>query len=108
MSPPCVLECPVQLEAVVEATHRLAEGDTSQRGFIVCFEVRVQRVHLDESLLMSEESNRIDPDKWRPIIMSFQQFYGLGPQLQTSTLATIPESMYKNPYIDRARRQQDS
>ena len=21
--------------------------------------------------------NRIDPDKWRPLIMSFQKFYGL-------------------------------
>jgi hypothetical protein len=27
--------------------------------------------------------------------MSFQQFYGLTPRLQKSTLATIPESAYR-------------
>ncbi|MHB8165513.1 MAG: flavin reductase family protein [Sulfuricella sp.] len=63
VAPPRVRECPVQLEAVVEATHRLAEGDAAQRGFIVCFKVRVQRVHVAESILMSGESNRIDPNK---------------------------------------------
>ena len=107
VSPPRVQECPVQLEAVVEATHRLAEDDAAQRGFITCFEVRVQRVHVEEFLLMSGEPNRIDPDKWRPLIMSFQQFYGLGPQLRASTLATIPESAYQSPDMDRARRWQD-
>jgi len=29
------------------------------------------------------------------LIMSFQEFYGLGPRLQRSTLATIPEEMYR-------------
>ncbi len=100
---PRVWECPVQLEAVVEATHRIAEGDAKQRGFILCFELRIQRVHVDESLLMNAELNRIDPDKWRPLIMSFQQFYGLGPALQPSTLATIPESLYRSPDIARSR-----
>jgi hypothetical protein len=41
------------------------------------------------------EPDRIDPDRWRPLIMSFQQFYGLTPRLQKSTLATIPESAYR-------------
>lgn len=107
VSPPRVQECPVQLEAVVEATHRLAEDDAAQRGFITCFEVRVQRVHVEEALLMSGEPNRIDPGKWRPLIMSFQQFYGLGPQLRASALATIPESAYQSPDIGRARKCQD-
>ena len=105
VAPPRVLECPVQLEAIVEATHRVAEDDSARRGYIVCIEVRIQRVHLEESILMSGESNRIDPDKWRPLIMSFQQFYGLGPQLHASTLGQIPESMYLSPDVDRARKQ---
>jgi flavin reductase (DIM6/NTAB) family NADH-FMN oxidoreductase RutF len=100
---PRVLECPVQLEAVVETTHKFAESDSSQRGFVVCLEVRIQRVHVDESILTGGESNRIDPDKWRPLIMSFQKFYGVGPALHTSTLATIPESMYRSPDMVRAR-----
>jgi len=103
VAPPRVLECPVQLEAVVEATHRLADEDVSQRGFITCFEVRIQRVHMDESMLMDGKSDQIDPDKWRPLIMSFQKFYGLGQELESSMLAKIPESMYRSPDISRAR-----
>jgi flavin reductase (DIM6/NTAB) family NADH-FMN oxidoreductase RutF len=101
--PPRVLECPVQLEAAVEATHYLAEDDAAQRGYMICIEVRIQRVHVEESILIEGKSSRIDPDKWRPLIMSFQNFYGLGPQLQASTLAEIPESMYRTPDIERAR-----
>ena len=100
---PRVRECPVQLEAVVEATHLLAEDDPSQRGFIMCIEVRIRRVHVEETILMTGEFNRIDPDKWRPLIMSFQNFYGLGPKLHASTLAKIPESMYRSPDVKRAR-----
>lgn len=98
-----VQECPVQLEAVVEVTHGIAEDDSRQRGHLVCIEVRIQRVHIKESILMDGELNRIDPDKWRPLIMSFQEFYGLSPRLHSSILGQIPESLYRNPDIDRAR-----
>lgn len=100
---PRVRECPVQLEAIVEATHGMAEDDPVQRGHLVCIEVRIQRVYVEESILMNGEANRIDPDKWRPLIMSFQQFYGLGSRLHASTLGQIPESMYRSPDVDRAR-----
>ncbi len=100
---PRVQECPVQLEAIVEAVHGIAEHDPAQRAILICVETRIQRVHVEESILMNGESNRIDPDKWRPLIMSFQKFYGLGPQLHPSALATIPESMYRSPDVDRAR-----
>ena len=53
------------------------------------------RVHADSSILVPGDRDRIDPDKWRPLIMSFQHFYGLTPRLQASTLATIPESAYR-------------
>jgi flavin reductase (DIM6/NTAB) family NADH-FMN oxidoreductase RutF len=102
--PPCVQECHVQLEASVEAVHELAEGDPMLKGRTNCFEVRIQRVHIEESILMAGEPNRIDPDKWRPLIMSFQKFYGLGPQVHESTLAQIPEAMYRSPDVDRARQ----
>ena len=103
VAPPRVRECPVQLEARVEATHDLAEDDAMQRGRIVTFEVRIVRVHLEESILMQGERDRIDPDKWRPLIMSFQHFYGLGSRVHDSRLATIPESVYRGPDIERAR-----
>ena len=51
---------------------------------------------MDESILADGENHRIDPDKWRPLIMSFQHFYGLSPQVHESTLAQIPESMYRS------------
>jgi len=99
---PRVRECPVQLEAIVEATHGMAEDDPVQRGHLVCIEVRIQRVYVEESILMNGEANRIDPDKWRPLIMSFQQFYGLGSKLHASILGEIPESMYRSPDVGRA------
>ena len=101
---PRVLQCPVQLEAKVEATHGLAEHDALVGGRGMAIEVRIQRVHVEEAILMSGERNRIDPDKWRPLIMSFQQFYGLEHhQLHESILAQIPESMYQTPDVERAR-----
>ncbi len=92
---PRALECPVQLEAKLERVHKLEENDDQRKGSLVGLEVRVTRVHVDTSIQMDGAENRIDPDKWRPLIMSFQKFYGLGPQLHESTLATIPEEMYR-------------
>ena len=49
--PPRVLECPVQMEAVVEAVHGMAEDDPAQRGTRNMIEVRIQRVHRSESVV---------------------------------------------------------
>jgi flavin reductase (DIM6/NTAB) family NADH-FMN oxidoreductase RutF len=103
VAPPRVLECPVQLEAVVAAVHGLAEDDPEQKGRILTIEARIQRVHLEENMLMPGIPNKVDPNKWRPLIMSFQEFYGLGPKLRPSTLAQIPEILYRSPDLDRAR-----
>jgi flavin reductase (DIM6/NTAB) family NADH-FMN oxidoreductase RutF len=92
---PRARECPVQLEAKLESVHKLEEDDEQRKGSLVGLEVRVTRVHIHTSIQMDGAENRIDPDKWRPLIMSFQKFYGLGPQLHESTLATIPEEMYR-------------
>jgi flavin reductase (DIM6/NTAB) family NADH-FMN oxidoreductase RutF len=101
---PRVQQCPVQLEARVEAVHGLADDDPRQRRQRQVFEVRILRVHVEDALLLDGEPNRIDPDKWRPLIMRFQQFYGLeGSQVHDSTLAKIPEHVYRGPDVDRAR-----
>jgi hypothetical protein len=82
----------------VAHVHKMAEEDEVWSGNLVAIEVRVTRVHTHPSILMDGQPNRIDPDKWRPLIMSFQQFYGLTPQkLQHSALGQIPESAYKPP-----------
>ncbi len=103
---PRVRQCPVQLEAAVEAIHNIADDDDALRGRLLTFEVRIKRVHVEQSLLMEGMENRIDPDKWRPLIMSFQKFYGLeAEQLHASALSRIPEAMYRSPEVDRARRE---
>jgi flavin reductase (DIM6/NTAB) family NADH-FMN oxidoreductase RutF len=72
---PRVLECPVHMEAVVAAKHALMEDDDITRGKIVTFELRVTRVHVHSDILMDGLANRVDPNKWRPLIMSFQRYY---------------------------------
>jgi flavin reductase (DIM6/NTAB) family NADH-FMN oxidoreductase RutF len=83
VSPPRVHECPVQLEAIIENTHDF-EGHHA-----LAIEARIVRVHVDESLLNTEKRHHIDSDKWRPLIMSFCEFYGLGEQLHPSRLAKV-------------------
>jgi len=106
------LECPIHLEAKVSRVNPVMADEydysvhersveCSLEG-IVCIEVRITRVHAHSSVLMDGKRNRIDPDRWRPLIMSFQRFYGLGPELSESRLAGIPEAMYRTPDIDRA------
>jgi flavin reductase (DIM6/NTAB) family NADH-FMN oxidoreductase RutF len=104
VAPPRVFECPVQLEAVLEAERGYDVGGILE-GFITTFETRIQRVHVEQSILIDGHANRVDPNKWRPLIFSFQQFYGLGPQVHPSTLGEIPEALYRTPDVDRARTQ---
>jgi len=103
VAPPRVAECPVAMEVVVEAVHPIAEADERLRGGTVAIEVRVQRVFVHEAVRLSGTDDHIDPDAWRPLIMSFQKLYGLGPQVHPSTLAQIPERLYRSPDIDLAR-----
>jgi flavin reductase (DIM6/NTAB) family NADH-FMN oxidoreductase RutF len=96
VSAPRAAECPVAMEAVVEAAHRIGVRKAQ------CFEVRVVRVWAHDDIRTAGSENRIDPDRWRPLIMSFQRFYGLGPELRPSRLAGIPEDAYRTSDIDRA------
>ncbi|MEV1004077.1 flavin reductase family protein [Nonomuraea sp. NPDC050202] len=97
VAPPRVAECPVAMECVVEAVHPVADGGT------LAFEVRVVRVWAHEEIRLPGSDDHIDPDAWRPLIMSFQKLYGLGPQVHPSRLASIPERLYRTTDIDRAR-----
>ncbi|QYN38396.1 flavin reductase family protein [Pseudonocardia sp. DSM 110487] len=97
VSAPRAAECPVAMEAVVEAAHGIGVRKAK------CIEVRVVRVWVHDDIRATGSENRIDPDRWRPLIMSFQRFYGLGAQLQPSRLAGVPEDEYRTSDIDRAR-----
>lgn len=93
--PPRVEECPVHLEAVLEGSHGLAQSDPDRRGKLLALEVRIVAVHVDQRIRMDGHAHRIDPERWRPLIMSFCQFFGLGGMLQHSRLAEIPEEAYR-------------
>ena len=95
VQPSRVAECPVHLEAVLEAQYPLAENDSRRRGHLIALEARVVRVHIERGLRLEGHRDRIDPMLWRPLIMSFCQFFGLGPMVHPSTLAEIPESAYR-------------
>jgi flavin reductase (DIM6/NTAB) family NADH-FMN oxidoreductase RutF len=102
---PRILECPVQMEARMVAIHTIAADDEKQKGNILTIEFRILRVHLDESILLNGSNKRVDPDKWRPLMMSFQKFYGLGGQILESRLAEIPEQLYHSPDMERSKRE---
>jgi flavin reductase (DIM6/NTAB) family NADH-FMN oxidoreductase RutF len=100
---PRASQCPIQLEAKVATRHRLGSGEPEMAGAPNLFELRVTRVHVDDALLREGTDDHVDPVKWRPLIMSFQKFFGLGEELAPSRLATIPERLYRGPDIARAR-----
>lgn len=83
--PPRVLECPVQLEAVVEKIHDVDSPDSS----LAAIEVRIVRSYFDENILNAEKRHYIDTDKWKSLIMSFCEFHGLGEKIHPSKLAKI-------------------
>lgn len=99
---PLVEECPVGLEAKLVVADSLARENALMQGRILKIELKVVRVHLDESIIMDGHPDRVDPDKWRPLIMSFQEFYGLGEKVHASTLGTIPERLYRTPDVEEA------
>lgn len=87
-------ECPIQLEAVLETSHSFGSRLDKEPGAIA-YEVRVVRAHIEEDILTRDYADHVDPNLWRPLIMSFCRFYGLGEELSTSTLAQIPQQAYR-------------
>lgn len=81
--PPRAAECPVQLEAEVVRIHDFGSGHAA------AIEARVVRCHIHEGLLREDRRHHVDPDRWRPLIMSFCEFYGLGPRVHPSRLAEV-------------------
>ena len=83
--PPCVLECPVQLEAVITRFNPFGAPE----DYTTAMEAQIIRAHIDESILNPEKRHHVDADKWKPLIMSFCEFYGLGEMVHSSRLAKV-------------------
>jgi flavin reductase (DIM6/NTAB) family NADH-FMN oxidoreductase RutF len=94
-SPPRVRECPVALEGTVIAMTPLATGQPDEESGAAVFQIGITRVHVHESIRDAAHPDRVDPDRWRPLVMSFQKFYGLTRQVHPSRLATIDEEWYR-------------
>ena len=99
---PRVAECPVQLEAAFANIHPLAMETGIQNIRSITLELKIVRVHMDSRIMMKDNPDHVDPDKWRPLIMSFQKFYGLGEQIGQSTLSRVPERLYRTPDTELA------
>lgn len=95
VNPPRIAECPVSLEGRLVGTHPLAAGDPAEAGNASVFEVEITRVHVHPGIQDADHPNRIDPERWRPLIMSFQKFFGLGSEVHPSRLSTIDEEWYR-------------
>lgn len=76
--PLCISECLVQIETELVDVHEMFKDLPGSSGLAVALEVKVLRVHVDDSLKLDGYENRVDADKWRPMVMSFQDLYGVG------------------------------
>jgi flavin reductase (DIM6/NTAB) family NADH-FMN oxidoreductase RutF len=89
VKPPRIRECPVQMEGVVHEWRPFGKNISAN-----AFEVHIVRLHVEESLLVGDPARpHIDPPKWRPLIMSFCRFFGMGDEVHPSRLA---ESNFMN------------
>jgi len=82
---PRVLECPIQLEAKVKNIYTFGKKE----DYLNTIEVEIIRVHVADNLLNKDKRHHIDPDKWKPLIMNFLEFYSLGGQVHPSRLAEV-------------------
>ncbi len=99
---PLIRECPVKMEASLAGIHPLAMDKGIEHVRTMALELKILRVYADDEILAEGTKNHIDPDKWKPLIMSFQKFYGLSGQIANSTLATVPERLYRTPDTEEA------
>lgn len=99
VTPPRIAECPVQMEAELAGEYEMMSSVSgAAKGFTLAIEVAVLKTMVTDAIRLAGYPNRIDPNAWRPMIMSFQQLYGLkaGPPAE-STLAHIEEELYRLP-----------
>jgi flavin reductase (DIM6/NTAB) family NADH-FMN oxidoreductase RutF len=87
VKPPRVRECPVQMEGIVHDVRPFGKNVNAN-----CFEVHIVKLHVAEELLVPNEDphvlrRHIDPAKWKPLIMSFCHFFGMGEEVHPSRLA---------------------
>jgi flavin reductase (DIM6/NTAB) family NADH-FMN oxidoreductase RutF len=81
--PVAVAESLIQLEGRVRAIHSIDEEDSGLRSL----EVKVLRTHVDDSVLMDQHPNYIDPLRWDPMFMKFTEYFSGATLARPSSLA---------------------
>jgi flavin reductase (DIM6/NTAB) family NADH-FMN oxidoreductase RutF len=83
VAPPRIAECPVQMEGIVKDVRPFGKNVSAN-----AFEVHIVRLHVEESLLVGDGPRpHIDADQWRPLLMTFCRFFGVGREVHPSRLA---------------------
>lgn len=77
---PRIKECAVHMEGVVHEYRAFGKNVAANS-----FEVHIVKLHVKEELLVGDR--HIDPVRWRPLMMSFCRFFGLGGEVHPSRLA---------------------
>ena len=96
VAPPRAAECPVQREATVESIHDFGATNPVVPTRVVAVRFRVVKVHAAPGILRVGNPNQIDPQRWRPLIMSFRRrLYGLGDPVVPSRLAEGSEELWR-------------
>lgn len=100
--PARIAECPAQMEVELIGVHEMCRD--AEHNELLAFEVKILRTYVHDNIKMAGHKNRIDPDLWHPMIMSFSELYGLAPRkIAKSELAEIDEEGYRvlsNPVED--------
>lgn len=105
VAPARVVEAKVQQEAVLVKSD-LISADTPGNGMIWNMEFRITALHIAPELSLHGNPDRINPDAWPALMMSFQKFYSMSRCDTTSRLASIDENAYAGADLSRARRAQ--
>jgi flavin reductase (DIM6/NTAB) family NADH-FMN oxidoreductase RutF len=81
--PQAVGESLIQMEGRVRAIRTIDEEDSGLRSL----EVPVLRTHVEESVLMDQHPNYIDPLRWDPMFMKFTEYFSGATLARPSSLA---------------------
>lgn len=71
VKPHRILECPMSAECRVQQINE-------REGYAIV-ELALLTVHVETELILAE--NKIDPEKWQPLIYNFRHYHGLGESL---------------------------
>jgi len=89
-----IKECPIQLEVSIEKFMSFGENDERMAIPAYAIELKINKVSVMPQVLIDGSNNKIDPNKWNPLIMNFRKLYSLTAEVNESRLARKPEDMY--------------